>query len=220
MKKAVTIATVALLSAAALCGCSKSTTNSIKPKSQSDDINQTKTKSSQTNNDTTEKSEKPEEIQKIEITINGKTIDEYYGNVRRRSAISGVGRHYKHRRDGTYTVEYIHTPYGVDKDETLDYRLTLKDDNTYELTVVSDGVTAVHNGHWYERNHEITMFYDEQMQEQPHNVYVGDRMFANVLPKGKIMIYDDCYTIVLSKQTEDNSQNDQTEQKQEQIITR
>ena len=209
MKKAVTIATVALLSATALCGCNKSTANSVKLQPQAPE-GQSKTQSQpRTNNDT---QEKPEEIQKIEITINGKKIDEYYGNARKRSALTGVGKHYKHGRDGTYTVEYIHTPYGVDKDETLDYRLTLKDDNTYELTVVSDGVTAVHNGHWYERNHEITMFYDEQIQEQPHNVYVGDRLFANVLPKGKIMIYDDCYTIVLAKQPETTDNNTQTEQ--------
>lgn len=216
MKKAVSIAAVAILSATALCGCSKSTTSGTKIAPKSTEIPKTQSQSQPETN--TDSSEKPEEIQKIEITINGKKIDEYYGSARRRSAISGVGRHYKLRRDGTYTVEYIHAPYGVDKDETLDYRLTLKDDNTYELTVVSNGVTAVHNGHWYERNHEITMFYDEQIEQQPHNFYVGDRLFANVLPKGKIMIYDDCYTIVLAKQTEtdepaqDNqsAQNNQT----------
>ena len=212
MKKALTIATVAILSATALCGCNKSTASGTKLQSQFPDSSQKQTQSQPRSNSDTQ--EKPEEIQKIEITINGKKIDEYYGNARRRSAISGVEKHYKYGRDGTYTVEYIHTPYGVDKDETLDYRLTLKDDNTYELTVVSDGVTAVHNGHWYERNKEITMFYDEQIQDQPHNVYVGDRLFANVLPKGKIMIYDDCYTIVLAKQpeTDENTQNNQTAQ--------
>ena len=104
-------------------------------------------------------------------------------------------------RTGSYSVEYIHTPYGIDKDETLDYNLTLNIDNTFSLTVVSDGVTAEHSGRWYEMRNQIMMFYDEQIDPSPHNVYVADSMFGELLPHGKIMIYDNGYTIVLSHES-------------------
>ena len=147
----------------------------------------------------------PESENKTEITLDGNKIDGFHGKIIKKGALSGVRRHFRPNHSGNYTVEYIHTPYGIDEDETLDYKLTLNDDNTFELTVVSNGVTAEHSGRWYERRNEIMMFYDEQIDQPPHNVYVADSMFGDLLPKGKIMIYDNCCTIVLSRQSENDT---------------
>lgn len=191
MKKAVTsIAVTAIIAATALCGCSKSASEQI--------VEPSEPQQAQTRQQTDDTQE-PEN--KIEIIIDGNNKGGFHGEIVKRGAISGVRRHFRQNRSGSYTVEYIHTPYGIDDDETLDYNLTLNDDNTFSMTVVSNGVTAEHSGRWYERRKEIIMFYDEQIDPQKHNVYVADSMFGDLLPKGKIMIYDNCCTIVLSKQS-------------------
>ncbi|MDE5592993.1 MAG: hypothetical protein K2I75_03570 [Clostridiales bacterium] len=202
MKKALTFTVTALIAASAMCGCSKSATASSAvqlPESRS-------TQQTQTQQENQEVTDNTSDNKRIEITLDGNKIDGFVGQIRTRSALSGVRRHFIPDRSGTYTVEYIHVPYGIDKDETLDYKLTLNDDNTFTMTVVSDGVTAEHSGRWYERRKEIMLFYDEQIEQPPHNVYVSDSMFGDLLPKGKIMIYDNCYTIVLS-QSADEAEN-------------
>ena len=199
MKKALTLTVTALIAASAMCGCSKSATarSAVQlPEPRS-------TQQTQTQNENQDATDNNTDNGRIEITLDGNKIDGFVGQIRTKPPLSGVRRHYVPDRSGTYTVEYIHTPYGIDKDETLDYTLTLNDDNTFTMTVVSDGVTAEHSGRWYERRKEIMLFYDEEIEQPPHNVYVSDSMFGDILPKGKIMIYDNCYTIVLSQSIDD-----------------
>ncbi|MDE6029344.1 MAG: hypothetical protein K2F90_03385 [Clostridiales bacterium] len=202
MKKILTLTVTALITASALCGCGKSAAAgaTVRLPEQRD------TQQSQVQRENRSTERNAADNDKIEITLDGNKIDGFVGQIRTKTPISGVKRHFIPDRSGTYTVEYIHTPYGIDKDETLDYKLTLNDDNTFTLTVVSDGVTAEHSGRWYERRKEIMMFYDEEIEQPPHNVYVSDSMFGDLLPKGKIMIYDNCYTIVLS-QSMDEAEN-------------
>lgn len=193
MKKAFSVPLIALLAATSMCGCSKSPTRAAVRISEPAEPQQPQVQTQQDEPNASENN-------RIEITIDG-------GKVRTKSALSGVRRHFRRDRSGKYTVEYIHAPYGIDKDETLDYNLTLNSDNTFEMTVVSDGVTANHSGRWYERRNNIMLFYDEQMDQQQHNIYVADSLFCDLLPKGKIMIYDNCYTIVLSQNNETTEQN-------------
>lgn len=101
---------------------------------------------------------------------------------------------------GDYSVEYVHAPRDKQKDDTLQYSLTLRDDNTYDMTVVTDGVQANHYGNWYMRSGaSIILYYDEPIEDAAHNVFVSDCMFGEILPQGKIMIFDDGNVIVLSK---------------------
>lgn len=201
MKKAVTITLTAMLAASALCGCSKAAAQTSAVRiPQPSDTNQTQVQQDADNpdkitvdDDTTENNKK-----RIQIIIDNSKLGGFIGN-RRKKPISGVRRHFKRDRSGNYSVEYIHTPYGIDKDETLDYNLSLNDDNSFELTVVSDGVTAEHSGRWYENKHRIILFYDDDVETQ-HNVQVTDKMHCELLPKGKIMFTDNNYTVVLSKQ--------------------
>lgn len=194
MKKLSLLVTAAILPATLLCGCNKSPGNDAR--SLMPMINDIAEAPETDTGD--EKTEPPR--QRIEIEFGGK-FDEWFGNDENIMPISGVRRRFRPNRSGTYTVEYIHTPYGVDKDETLDYKLTLTTDNTYTMTVVSGGVTAVHSGHWYERRGgSITIYYDEPMDDQQHNIYVSDSMYGELLPQDKIMIYDNNHTVVLAKQ--------------------
>lgn len=110
----------------------------------------------------------------------------------------GVRRILRATPVGTYSVEYIHTPYFAEKDNTLDYSLEIKDDNTYSMTVTAKGVTTEHYGNWYSDRDVITLFYDEPIAQEPHNVYVSDRMYCQRLSGGKLMINDNCYTVVLT----------------------
>lgn len=120
--------------------------------------------------------------------------------------IVGVRRRI-HNPAGEYTVEYVHYPREAQKDETLNYSLTLNSDNTYSLTVVTDGVQANHFGNWYLRSGgSLVLYYDEPIDKTAHNVFVSDCMYGEMLPHGKIMIYDNCNVIVLSK-TDLNSAN-------------
>lgn len=106
---------------------------------------------------------------------------------------------------GVYTVEYIHSPRDNKPDDTLDYKLELNADNTFTLTATANGVTADHYGHWYaRRGGELTMYYDEPIDPSAHNVYVSDCLYGELLPHGKIMIYDNCNVIVLAKTAENN----------------
>lgn len=117
---------------------------------------------------------------------------------------SGVRRKFFPSFGGSYTVEYVHTPHGIDKDETLDYKLQLSDDNTFTMQVVTNGVTADHSGHWYARRDEIMLYYDEVTDPTAHNVYVSDSMYCDVLPQNKLMIYDNCRVIVLAREAADS----------------
>ena len=205
MKKFVTIpVTAALLAATVMCGCSKPATNQTDQPPEPPLRLQTRQQ--------VDDAQEPEN--KIEITIDGNKTDGFHGEFIKRGALSGVRKHFRPNHSGKYTVEYIHTPYGIDNDETLDYNLTLNDDNTFELTVVSNGVTAEHSGRWYERRKEIIMFYDEEIDTPQHNVYVSDSMFGDLLPQGKIMIYDNCCTIVLSRQNSSDNATPETTQQQ------
>lgn len=179
MKKALAIAATALIAASALCGCAKDDANE-----QSDTrlLRSAQPQQVQTEQDNTDSATEQKDKNEVKILI-------YDGKPRRIPL----------KRTGNYTVEYIHTPYGMEKDDTLDYNLTLNTDNTFYLTVVSDGVTAEHSGRWYELRNQIMMFYDEQIDPPQHNVYVADCLCGELLPEGKIMIYDNCYTIVLSR---------------------
>ena len=105
-----------------------------------------------------------------------------------------------------YTVEYIDSTLDDQPDDTLDSRRTLNGDNTFTLTATAKGVTAEHYGHWYAHHGcEVTMYYDEPLDQSAHNVYVSDYMYAELLPHGKIMLYDNCNVVVLARaETENN----------------
>lgn len=201
MKKIFTVAIAATTAAVTMCGCGKSVADNSKSTVQ---LPQSSQSQAQSQTDQTEKNDN--DRKKIQIYVDGEEIDGFYGEIYKKAPISGVRRRFAPDRSGKYTVEYVHAPYGKDKDETLDYRLTLNDDNTFTLTVVAEGVTADHNGHWYERRGEIMMFYDEAIDDTAHNVYVSDSLYGSILPQNKIMIYDNCYTIVLAKQPIQNAE--------------
>ena len=102
-------------------------------------------------------------------------------------------------RTGVYTTEYIHfSPF--DKPETMpNYSLELKDDGTYSFHADVNGVQSEHYGNYYFKHGGLILFYDEPMDTPAHNVYVADSIYMEMLPQGKIMFYDECGTIVLSK---------------------
>lgn len=201
MKKSIACILCALVCASCLTACG----NSAEPQPQNVRIAPPPVSDSQTepdrdiSNDTDEQ-QKRKPIQpraEIEITIDGREADGIRDFVR--PDLRGVRRFFENTLEGVYTVEYIHAPYGVDRDETLDYRIEINSDNTFSMTVVSEGVKADHTGRWYARRESITFFYDEQIDPPAHNVYVADSMYAEILPHGKLMIYDNCHTLVLSK---------------------
>ena len=200
MKKAVTTALTAIFVATSMCGCGKDAASSAVRIETPSDTQQAQTQQEIENKDNINDNNGENIGKKIQIIIDSEKIDGITGKARKKSPISGVRRHFIPDQSGNYTVEYIHTPYGIDKDETLDYNLSLNNDNTFELTVVSNGVTANHSGRWYERRGQLMLFYDEEIKQQPHNVYVADSMYCELLPHGKVMFYDNCYTIVLTKQ--------------------
>ncbi len=114
--------------------------------------------------------------------------------------IFGVRRRMPDSLAGEYTVEYVHRHRDVEKDDTLDYSLTLREDNTYDMRVVTNGVKAEHYGNWYVHSGGgMTLYFDEPIDKPAHNVYVSDSMYAELLPYGKIMIYDGGNTIVMSR---------------------
>ncbi|MCM1367415.1 MAG: hypothetical protein NC184_01195 [Roseburia sp.] len=191
MKKIIISAAALALSGALLCGCSSGTANDA-----SYDV-----------------PEAPREARAVEdfrpssrreFTVEIEGASEARGGFFR-SPISGVRRRFAEAREGVYTVEYVHAPQGAEKDDTLDYRLELRDDNTFDLAVTADGVSVSHNGHWYARRHEIMLFYDEDVDPTAHNIYVCDSMYGDILPQGKIMIYDNCNIIVLSRVATDTT---------------
>lgn len=196
MKKLLTVVLASVLSAATLTSCGKSTARAVSDK-QYVDNSATRSQSVETP-DTLPAEPGANDKRNINITIDGE-VDGIFGAIGKRAPISGVQRRFIPSLEGDYAVEYVHTPYGEQNDDTLDYKFTLNDDNTYDMTVVSDGVTVTHTGHWYERGHSITFFYDEDVDPTAHNVYVCDVMYGDILKTGKIMIYDNCRTIVLSK---------------------
>lgn len=196
MKKPIYIIAACALSTAVLCGCGAKATEA-------------QSYEQPTIPRMTRESESDRQFDRREIII------ELDGNINRltegfaKTPISGVRRRFYQSRAGIYTVEYVHTPQGTEKDDTLDYRLELRDDNTFDFSVTSNGVQAAHYGHWYTRRDEIIMFYDEPISPTAHNVYTCDSMYADILPHGKIMIYDNCNIIVLSReQSTDNAEID------------
>lgn len=139
------------------------------------------------------------------------TDDEFnrYDEKYERPVIIGVRRRFTPRHVGTYGVDYVRFPQNSEKDETLDYKLTLKSDDTFELTVVSDGITAEHYGHYYIRyGGSITLFYDEEREPTAHNVYVSDSLYGEFLPNGKIIFYDNCNTIILAHENSAETNSD------------
>ncbi len=171
------VAAAALLSASALAGCAP------KPDPADFEPSPHSTRSTNPNQGS------------IEITIEEPSFAH-------KTILPGVRRLFLPSPAGNYGVEYIHHANRADKDETLDYRIALHSDNTYEMTVVSNGVTADHSGKWYVNRGSITFFYDEETENQPHNVYEADCLYGNFIDGGKIMIYDNCNVIVLSKTAE------------------
>ncbi len=142
--------------------------------------------------------------QKIEIDFEG-IRSEDIENILNKLPISGVRREFKCNPYGVYTVEYVHSPRDGQKDETLDYKLELRDDNTFDLFVTANGVQASHYGHWYmHRGGNITMYYDEPIDPTAHNIYVSDSLYGEMLCGGKIMIYENCNVVVLSRETEND----------------
>ena len=127
-------------------------------------------------------------------------IDGMHGVFGQRERLPGVRRRFIEGRSGIYNVEYVHSPYGTEKDETLDYSLTLNYDNTYYMSVTSHGVKYDRNGHWYERQSKIIFYIDdtdEKSDEMKYNEIRGE-----FLPHGKIMLYENRHTVVLNKQHE------------------
>ncbi|MCH5163010.1 MAG: hypothetical protein J1G38_05930 [Clostridiales bacterium] len=101
---------------------------------------------------------------------------------------------------GEYSAEYVHSDRDKQKDDTLSYSLTLRDDNTYDMTVVTDGVKAVHYGNWYlHSGGGLTLYYDEPLDSTAHNVYVSDCLYGEVLENGKIMVFENGNVIVLAR---------------------
>ncbi|MCH5165771.1 MAG: hypothetical protein J1G01_05160 [Clostridiales bacterium] len=206
MKKAILALTACVMSATMLCGCGKSTTKNssalLQARSkilqeriddnQQDDVNQD-------NQEELDKDFLVRFDKDFEVKIDNDFLRGFLLGSTRRAPISGVRRRFNQDHTGTYTVEYIHAPYGVERDETIDYTLLLNEDNTFKLNVVTNGVAAEHYGHWYNRRNEIMMFYDEPTEQTAHNVYVADSMYGELLPQGKILIYDNCHTIILSR---------------------
>lgn len=200
MKKIIAIAIAPLFAATCLCGCGKSSASEY-------DVATPEPAEPQQTQSQQQDDKDRDQNNKIEIIFDG-SKGGFHGEIKGRGALPGTYRHFIPDRSGNYTVEYIHAPYGIDKDTTLDYDLTLNEDNTFKLTVVSEGVTADHSGRWYERSKTIMLFYDEDIDTPQHNVYVADSLYADILPQGKLMIYDNCHTIVLSRrQTEKSDAN-------------
>ncbi|MCH5161185.1 MAG: hypothetical protein J1G04_04055 [Clostridiales bacterium] len=104
---------------------------------------------------------------------------------------------------GEYTTEYVHIFDHDDAKEKPFYTLELNDDNTFSLHAEVNGVNSDHYGNWYiKHGGSIILFYDEPIDTPAHNVFVSDSMYMEMLPHGKIMFYDNCATIVLSKTEE------------------
>lgn len=186
MKRQIAILLGTALLPAVLIGCGKQSAeqNSVQPQEQ------------QPITELTDNNDNFAERRGVEITIDRilpRTVP------RTQPPFPGVRRRFEFDRTGIYTVEYIHTPYGVDRDDTLDYRLELSDDNTYAMEVTANGVTASHNGKWYNKRDTLMLFYDEPIEQPTHNTYVADSLYCEIIPHGKLLIYDNCYTIILSK---------------------
>ncbi len=178
------------LSAVALTACNDATAaDGITP--QTNDVGATTR-----TQDIADIPEDPDKHDKTEIRI---TVEGRGGFDMLRPSVPGVTRHFDFDASGSYSVEYIHTPYGIDRDETLDFKIELRADNTFDMTVVSEGVTAEHNGRWYARCGSITLFYDEEIEPPAHNVYVADSMYCELLPQGKIMVFQNGHTVVLAR---------------------
>ncbi len=184
MKK---IGLVALTAAAAalLSGCSKSSSDVSMPKDSRENVQAAQDRS----------------VAQAEI------IDPTFGVSRRKSALSGGFRIIR-GPIGEYTTEYVHISQSDLGGEKPNYSLNLKDDNTFTFHAEVNGVNSDHYGNWYLKyDDSIILFYDEPVETPPHNVFIGDCMFMELLPQGKIMFYDDCATIVLSKKADAAPQN-------------
>lgn len=185
MNKIIKLITALALSSATLCGCSSGAPSDINY-----DI------PSAPNGARATEEFRPSERHELIIEIEG-VPDAPDGFSK--PPVSGVRRRFNESREGVYTVEYVHYPQGAEKDDTLDYRLELRADNTFDFAVTTDGVSVTHYGHWYARRDEIMLFYDEPIEDTAHNVYICDSMYGDMISQGKIMIYDNCNIIVLSR---------------------
>lgn len=149
--------------------------------------------------DTNENQPEEPDSREFEINIDDNTTEWHFDGIMSKSAVPGVRHPHMREITGSYSVEYIHTPYGAERDNTLDFDLALDADNTFTLDVTSSGIHASHYGHYYVRRDEIILFYDEPIEQPAHNVYVADSMYGEILGGDKIMFYENCHTIVLSK---------------------
>lgn len=188
MKKAIALSLAALALTSGIAACGKKAYEPQTPPQEP---------AAQSEQTPADNEQSPSDRKNIEITIGG------FGMFDKRADLRGVRRSFLPSLAGAYTVEYVHVPYGVTRDETLDYTVNINADNTYTMTVVSSGVRSEHNGRWYARRDNITFFFDEQIDPPEHNVYVADTLYAELLPHGKIMLYDNCHTLVLSKSQDD-----------------
>lgn len=189
MKKLLLPVAIAL-SAVALTACNDAPAQTVAPRIDNTDTN-TRTQ------DIVDIPEDPDKPDKTEIRI---TIDGRGGFDMLRPSMPGIRRHFDFDPSGNYSVEYIHTPFGVERDETLDFKIELRADNTFDMTVVSEGVQVEHNGRWYAHHGNITLFYDEQIEPPAHNVYVADSLYCELLPQGKLMVYENGHTVVLTRE--------------------
>lgn len=147
------------------------------------------------------------------LLIENRNISEdFHRNIARKMQIFGVKRIFEQNHLGTYTVDYVRYPKQSDIDETLNYVLTLNENDLFDFMVTVNGITSTHYGHYYiHRGGSIVLFYDEKIEDSAHNVFICDSLYAELLPNGKIMFYDDCKTIVLSKE-EKTPQQDTTKE--------
>ncbi|MBD5131412.1 MAG: hypothetical protein HDT28_02295 [Clostridiales bacterium] len=195
MKKLIAMLALSAVTATSLAACGKPTPKAVDIESPAP---------SQTTRSVQQAEESGDgNMTEIEIKIDGTDLHEFFGKRMLRSPIYGVRRHFEPDIFGTYTVEYVHTPFGEEQDDTLSYELVLNSDNTFTLVATANGVTSDHYGHWYSSRRNITLFYDEPIDPTAHNVYVADALYAERLDQGKLLVYDNCKTIILSRQTAD-----------------
>lgn len=109
----------------------------------------------------------------------------------------GVRRHFARSRSlaGEYTVEYIHS---AENNVDLDCKLTVNEDNSYQMSFTKNGATVDHYGKWYSRRGSVTFYFDEEKPTYVPEVYYPDCITAEVIDGGKLMMYDGSSVIVLS----------------------
>lgn len=175
MNKKTVAVSMALICATALCGCAKKPKTDLSPAPQS-------TRSEvQTRDNTAD--ERPDAIGNIDIRaiVIEKSRPPFSGVRKRISVI-----------DGEYKTEYIHSNAG--STNTPDYTVKF-DDDTFDLKIDDSENSKSYYGHYYVHcGGSITMFFDNVSADQDPASY----LYAELLPSGKIMLYDNNNVAVLA----------------------